>query len=64
MGDVMKTVYLLIGYYSQGAASISECLGNVYIYDTLEKAQEVEKDWEENNPYEYSRWEIEKKEVQ
>ena len=60
----MKTVYVLIGYYSQGAASISECLGDVYIYDTLQKAQKVEQDWEENNPYEYSRWEIEKKEVQ
>lgn len=56
-------IYMLIGYYSQGACSISECLGDIYVYDSLDKAEEQMEDWELNNLYEYSRWEIEEKEV-
>ena len=56
-------VYVVIGYYSSGAASISEDLGDIYLYDSLDKAEEVIRIWEESNPYEYSRWEIEEKEV-
>jgi hypothetical protein len=56
-------VYVVIGYYSSGAASISEDLGGIYLYDSLDKAAEVIRIWEESNPYEYSRWEIVEKEV-
>jgi len=57
-------VYVVIGYYSSGAASISEDLGDIYLYDSLDKAEEVVRIWEESNPYEYSRWEIEEKKVE
>jgi hypothetical protein len=57
-------VYVVIGYYSSGAASISEDLGDIYLYDSLDKAEEIVRIWEESNPYEYSRWEIEEKEVE
>jgi hypothetical protein len=57
-------VYVVIGYYSSGAASISEDLGDIYLYDSLDKAEKVVRIWEESNPHEYSRWEIEEKEVE
>ena len=55
---------MVIGYYSSGAASISEDLGDIYLYDSLDKAEEVIRIWEESNPHEYSHWEILEKEVE
>lgn len=62
--ELANIVYVVIGYYSSGAASISEDLGDIYLYDSLDKAEKVVRIWEESNPHEYSRWEIEEKEVE
>lgn len=52
-------VYVVIGYHSQELH-----IPFIYLYDSLDKAEEVIRIWEESNPYEYSRWEILEKEVE
>lgn len=56
-------VYVVIGYHPQELFEVED-IGGIYLYDSLDKAEEVVRIWEESNPHEYSHWEILEKEVE